>query len=171
MRNRRCARAMPWYREPMMWLVMMIPASSVVMGAVMLGFAVTSYDGLVADDYYKQGLEINRSLARDELAARRGLEAEVAAAGGAAELRALLRSNDGFEYPDTLHLRLFHATRSGLDRHILLRRTGLRTYTGRRPELAAGHWYVQLDSGGWRLKGELYAPAPELGLRLAPLRR
>lgn len=162
---------MPWYREPMMWLVMMIPASSVVMGAVMLGLAVSSYDGLVADDYYKQGLEINRSLARDEMAARHGLAAELAPADAGEELRALLQSDEGFEYPETLHLRLFHATRSGLDRHILLRRTGLRTYAGRRPELEPGHWYVQLDSGGWRLKGELHAPAAGLAMRLEPLRR
>ena len=38
-----------WYREPMVWLVLMIPASAVVMGAVMLSLAVSTYDGLVVD--------------------------------------------------------------------------------------------------------------------------
>ena len=38
----------------------------------MLVLANVTWDGLVADDYYRQGMEINRSLARDTEAARLG---------------------------------------------------------------------------------------------------
>jgi hypothetical protein len=32
-------------------------------GAVMLWLAITTYDGLVSDDYYKEGLAINSGIA------------------------------------------------------------------------------------------------------------
>ena len=58
-------------------MVLAIPASAVIAGAVMLVLANATWDGLVADDYYQQGMQINRSLARDAEAARLGLEAAV----------------------------------------------------------------------------------------------
>ena len=42
-------------------MVLAIPASAVVAGAVILVLANTTWDGLVADDYYQQGMQINRS--------------------------------------------------------------------------------------------------------------
>ena len=39
----------PWYREPMVWLVISIPAAAVIVGLSMLGYSIASYDGLVAD--------------------------------------------------------------------------------------------------------------------------
>ena len=48
---------------------MIAPAVAVVCGAVMLWLAITSYDGLVSDDYYKEGLAINQVLRRDKRAA------------------------------------------------------------------------------------------------------
>ena len=53
----------------MVWMIIMIPFSAVVMGGVMLTLAVSSDDGLVTDDYYRKGLQINRTLERDALAA------------------------------------------------------------------------------------------------------
>ena len=37
-------------------------------GLITLWLAITSFDGLVADDYYKQGLAINQTLARADAA-------------------------------------------------------------------------------------------------------
>ncbi|RPI42555.1 MAG: hypothetical protein EHM59_17550, partial [Betaproteobacteria bacterium] len=50
----------PWYREPWPWLLMAAPAAAVLAGAVTLALAIQSYDGLVAEDYYKQGLAVNQ---------------------------------------------------------------------------------------------------------------
>ena len=52
----------PWYREPLVWMVVAIPAAAVIAGAVMLVLANATWDGLVADDYYERGMQINRSL-------------------------------------------------------------------------------------------------------------
>ena len=56
------AAADPWYRHPWPWLLMAGPAIVVVAGFLTLGFAIQSFDGLVADDYYKEGKAINMTL-------------------------------------------------------------------------------------------------------------
>ena len=71
-----------WYREPLVWMVIAIPASSVVFGIFMLVVSIQSYDGLLVDDYYKRGMEINRVLDRDRAAARHGMSAQVRLTGG-----------------------------------------------------------------------------------------
>jgi FixH len=77
----RDAAPKPWYREPWPWLLMAGPAIVVVAGFLTLGFALQSADGLVADDYYKQGKAINQTLARDVQARTLGYAALLAATG------------------------------------------------------------------------------------------
>lgn len=150
----------------MVWLVVLIPALAVVMGAVMLTLAVTTYDGLVVDDYYEKGLQINRSMERDGLAERYELASIVmlGPSGGAIEAR--LQGSADFEAPEVVNLRLLHATRSGLDLHLRLRRIASGRYLASRPDLAPGRWYVQLDADGWRLKGEIEGTQDAQRLRL-----
>jgi hypothetical protein len=64
-----------WKQEPLVWLLIAIPFSAVVMGVVMITLAIQSYSGLVVDDYYKKGKQINRVLARDRFAHELGLAA------------------------------------------------------------------------------------------------
>ena len=144
-----------WYREPLVWMVIAIPFSAVIMGAVTLFLAISTYDGMVSDDYYEQGLRINRLMERDALAEHSGLSAVVSmgATGGVIEVG--LDGDARFEAPEVVNLRLFHATRPGLDLHIALRRIAAGRYLAGRPDLALGRWYLQLDADGWRLKGEL----------------
>ena len=48
-----------WYREPIMWLVIAFPLTAVIVGFVSLALAIRSDDGMVEDDYYKQGMTIH----------------------------------------------------------------------------------------------------------------
>ena len=66
-----------WYREPLVWLLISFPLTAVIAGFFTLYLAIISKDGLVVDDYYQRGKEINMSLARDRAAARHGLHASV----------------------------------------------------------------------------------------------
>lgn len=52
-----------WWREPMMWLVVGGPLSVVVASVVTLVLVLRHPDPLVAEDYYRRGLEINKTLA------------------------------------------------------------------------------------------------------------
>jgi hypothetical protein len=51
-----------WYREPWPWLLAAGPAVVVVASLVSAWIAIRSDDGLVAEDYYKRGLLINKKL-------------------------------------------------------------------------------------------------------------
>ena len=141
----------------MVWMVIMIPLSAVLMGAIMLTLAVSTDDGLVSDDYYKEGLQINRSMERDALAASYELSGEVLLDAPGEIVEVSLEGNARFHTPEIVHLRLFHATRPGLDRHLPMRRVASGRYTASAQRLAPGAWYAQLDADGWRLKARLIA--------------
>ena len=154
-------RASPWYREPLVWLVLAIPAAAVLAGAVMLVLANATWDGLVADDYYQRGMEINRSLARDAEAARLGLEAVVTfPAPGVVEARlSVVEGAVAAASGDRLDLRFARATRAGADVRIVLTRDAGGVWRGVLPEIAPGKWYVELGNERWRLSAPARMPA------------
>ena len=93
-------------------MVIAIPASAVIAGAVLLVLANATWDGLVADDYYQRGMQINQSLARDSEAARLGLGATLAfPAPGVVEAR--LTGAAAVLGGDRLNLRFARAARAG----------------------------------------------------------
>jgi hypothetical protein len=55
-------------REPLVWLVAGIPLLTIVAGLVTLWIAFQRADSNVTEDYYKEGLTINRRIERDEQA-------------------------------------------------------------------------------------------------------
>jgi len=99
----------PWYREPWPWLLMAGPAIVVVAGIVTAWIAVKNEDGLVADDYYKQGLAINQVIRRETAGAALDMRARVLF--GENRVRVFLT---GAALPQELVLRLVHRTRAGL---------------------------------------------------------
>ena len=166
-------RPSPWYREPLVWMVVAIPAAAVLAGAVMLVLANTTWDGLVADDYYQRGMQINRSLARDAEAARLGLEAVVSfPTPGVVQAR--LSSVDGGTADATapagprLDLRFARAGRAGADVEVSMHRDAGGTWRGALPALPAGKWYAELGNERWRLAGVVWMPASRTGFVLHP---
>ena len=127
------------------------------MGVVTLTLARVSYDGLVVDDYYRQGLEINRSLARDRLAQTLGLTCELLLTEDRVEAR-LSWQDRTFRPPVALRVGLFHATRQGFDQRISLSRRSTGVYAGDLTRLAPGRWHVQIEAGDWRLQNTFKAP-------------
>jgi hypothetical protein len=168
MSTRALAAARAWYRQPMVWLIIAIPASSVVMGVVMLWLAIASYDGLVADDYYKRGMQINRVLDRERAAERSGLSAQLDFKPGVVILD-LHAVAEGFRMPPTLNLDLSYATRAGRDQRLLLVRSVAGDYRAPSPALGVGRYYVQASGEQWRITGVLDVPG-SLRTRLAPPR-
>jgi hypothetical protein len=55
------------------------PVTVIIAGVITTWLAATGNTALVADDYYKQGLTINRTLERERLADDLGVRAEITA--------------------------------------------------------------------------------------------
>jgi hypothetical protein len=157
-----------WYREPFVWLIVSFPLIAVIAGFFTLYLAIQSKDGLVVDDYYQKGKEINMSLARDRAAARHGLRAGIALDTAKQTVVVQLSVTRGQPLPEMLNLRWLHATRAGFDRKQLLTRSSDGRYRSAFPELTPGHWYVQIEAQDWRLQGSLRIPG-EVHLDLFPM--
>ena len=56
----------PWWKFGHVWLVISGPAIVVVAAFVTLYLAIRTPDPVVAEDYYRQGIEINRTLAPND---------------------------------------------------------------------------------------------------------
>ena len=140
-----------WYREPYVWLLIAIPLAAVI-GSVITGkLALQSDDGLVVDDYYKQGLEINQVLERDRLANELGIVANIQFSPEQHAFRLFLTGNEKFMAPETITVSFLHATRGGLDRKIKINRTAANLYQAELPQLPKGRWHIQIDTGDWRI--------------------
>lgn len=153
--------ALPWYREPWPWLLMAGPVAVIFAGIATIWIAVVSSDGLVVDDYYKQGLAINQTLERGALAARLGYRAELRLAPDARSVSLHLDAAAGTALPPQLQLRVVHPTRAGRDGLVLLRQLSPGQYQGAVPELSAGRWILLLEDmqSSWRISGRLTVPA------------
>jgi hypothetical protein len=151
----------PWYRTPYVWMLIGIPLSAVIMGGFLLYFAITSYDGLVVDDYYKQGKEINLVIERDHAATELGLYGSLQLEQTKGTVHLTLKSRKQTTLPDKLELAMLHATRAGFDREITLERTPDGNYFAILPALQPGRWYTQIGTSQWRLTGSLKLPGDD----------
>lgn len=158
------ASAIPWYRERWPWLLMLGPAVVVVAGTFTAWLAFSSNDGLVSDDYYREGLAINRTLHRDQQAASLGLSATVQFSPARDMVRVMLAGAD--REPASLRLMLAHPTRAGLDQKVSLQRTGPGTWEARLNGMR-GPYLLQLDEpeGTWRISGDWHEPLATVQLR------
>lgn len=161
------AEARSWYKEPYVWLLISLPLSAVVAGFYTLYLAIVSDDGLVADDYYKRGKEINRVLKRDEAAATLRLSANTQFDYDLGKIVVNLKKQPDYQAPAQLSLRLLHATRAGFDQALVLQRLPNGNYFGLYKSLVPGHWHLQLETSDWRLTGQMSIPA-ENAATLAP---
>lgn len=154
----------PWYREPWPWIIMAGPAIVIVAGIATTVLAVTSFDGLVADDYYKQGLGINRVLARDEGAKALGVSAVVQFNETRTRVRVVL--GEGAR-PASLRLALAHPTIAGEDQQVVLSAVAPGVFEGPMVAPRKSRFHVTLEDGDgrWRLAGDWLTA--QAGLRLA----
>lgn len=158
--------AAPWYKQRWPWLLIAGPATVIVAGAVTVWLAVVSNDGLVTDDYYKQGLAVNQQLQRDHQASSLGLHADVMRSG--LNVRLMLSASGEAALPARLVLRLTHPTRAGQDQAVEMLSGGAGFYDGKLSADLVGRWLVAIEdpAGQWRLQGEWQADA-EAPLRLS----
>ena len=151
--NPKLTPSLPWYRHRWPWLLMLGPFIVIVAAMITLWLALRSNDGLVADDYYKQGLAVNQVTSRDRLAVELGVGGDVALDADRRLIRVLLRRGRLAEMPAVLVLKLSHPTRSGFDHSFRLQRDDSGSYSAAFTGDLSGRWHVSLEDEGrlWRL--------------------
>jgi hypothetical protein len=151
----------PWYKERWPWILMAGPGIVVVAGFITLWLAVVSNDGLVTDDYYKQGLAVNQSLQRDHKAGSLGLQGDVMRSGD--NLRLLLSAEGDVSLPSEIILKLAHPTRAGQDQMVKMTSEGQGFYSGKLAAEVSGRWLVSIEdpAAQWRLQGDWQADSLE----------
>lgn len=174
----------PWFKQPFVWMVIGIPLSSVIVGMIMLWLSIVSFDGMVADDYYKRGLQINRVLDRERAALHAELDGTLTLQATMSRL-SLRSAKIGFQLPDAVQVQMSFATSAGQDEVFTMTRSAdTKTYRGPALGLPQGRWYVYVTSkaiaegggaddraddgsDGWRLGGTLSTPGAGV-VRLHP---
>jgi len=148
----------PWYKQPLVWMLIAIPFSAVVMGVVVITLAITTDDGLVADDYYKKGLTINRKLEKEERAEALQLAAIIDVDVDTGFVRVIFNKGMMPEYPSQIHFALKHATKQQNDISIVLQKGIGNNYVGSIVNgVQQGVWHIELSDEGdqtaakWRL--------------------
>lgn len=146
-----------WKREPLVWMIIAIPASAVVMGVIMITLAIQSHSGLVVDDYYKKGKQINRVLARDQFAYELGLGAALTI-DDANGIKIRFDSGVSVIPGERIELKLVHATKPGLDQQMFFDNKNTKLLESPLQLRGPGRWNLILQTADWRLTGSLRYP-------------
>jgi len=152
----------PWHSYPLVWMMIAIPFSAVIMGVVMIWLAIDTDDGLVADDYYKQGLAINDVITLDIKASELNLSAVIQFESSSKVINVQFDKGSLADYPVTLQLNFQHATRANSDISITLNHGMGDQYIGYLDKsISEGVWYFEVTNDGmagesWKLNARSY---------------
>ncbi len=72
----------PWWKFGHVWLVLAGPIIVVIAGFITLYLAVSRPDPVISQDYYRQGMELNKTLAGDPASLAPAVQARNHAATG-----------------------------------------------------------------------------------------
>ena len=131
------ADSAPWYRQRWPWFLIAGPAIVVVAGIATAVIAHRSDDGVVAEDYYKRGLLVNR-----QIAAMPPASAPVATTvsfDATGTLRVVPQGDD--DEDESIAVTLSHPA-SGARETLTLTRAGDGTFTGHVSSTQGGRWIV-----------------------------
>jgi len=142
---------LPWFKQFWPWFLISLPAAVVVAGLVTLYIANLHSDDLVSQDYYKNGLEINRRLESTNLARQQGLTAQLSFT----QHSVTARLNQPLE-DEQISLVLSHPLEADRDFSVTLEKLQPGEYGGllREPIEIRWHWTLQnLQAPLWRIDG------------------
>ena len=145
----------PWYRQFWPWFLIILPATVVVAGITTVVIANRGADDLVVDEYYKDGLAINRKLEKKEQALALGISASLQVNDD----QILVRTK-GPVNAERLELLLSHPLESDRDFTVVLVQSLQGEYRGRLQSPVAARWHWALLNSGepaWRLDGSISA--------------
>ena len=145
----------PWFRQFWPWFLIALPASVVVAGFTTLYIANRHADDLVVDDYYKDGLAINRRLEKKQRAATLGISARLNFRPDSVSVTVA-----GPVTGEELLLMLSHPLEADRDFRVALTKLTTGIYRGQlqTPVSPRWHWTIEEKlSNSWRLDGVVEA--------------
>ena len=146
----------PWYRQFWPWFLFGLPGIVVVAGLTTWWIAAHNADSVVVDDYYKEGLAINREMDRKRRAEDLGLRATLSYRDGVLDV-----TLEGEANPSALSMRLSHPLDASRDRKVTLAQLSTGRYRVPVDLDGSVRWHWQLEplglpgDRGWRLDGTL----------------
>jgi len=156
----------PWYKQFWPWFLIALPLTAVIGSMITMKIAFTDADGLVKDDYYKQGLAMNQDKARKRYAENLGLEARGKINVDTGTVTIVL-NDAAIGHYDRLNVTMIHPTRSHNDMSIPVQKTGNNSYEGEMNlDPKPGHWWFRLspEINNWYIEGRVRLPDEQLVL-------
>lgn len=155
-----------WYKEPWVWLVIAGPFI-VVCAALYTGFlAYQGADKVVAEDYYRQGLMVNKDIRRDANARERKMSADMQFDSDTGNITVKVQSKAAL--PSSLLLSIAESSPSSLVNELIRRGTLLQvtpgTYQLSFPQPTAiernriAIWHIKIEDSDWRLTSDWHDP-------------
>lgn len=142
-----------------------IPFAAVLFGIVMISTVIFFPDDLVVDQYYKDGMAINKRIEADQKASELGITVHIEQSGDE-PFRILVEGATD----SAVQLSLRHVTDQRLDQSFTLVPEGGTEYVGAN-DLAevlgsTGIWYLELEGldDGWRVRQRLVTPLASIRL-------
>lgn len=149
--------------NPALWLMIIIPVTTVIASFVTLGLAIRGADAELPKFYATEGSALDTDLALLTTAKQLGVKASLDV-DQSGIVRARVQSSSGESFPARLSLILTHVVDASRDQKIELVGTdeaGL--YTADLDTALEGRWLIQLDHESvWRLRGRVEIPATGL---------
>jgi hypothetical protein len=154
--------AKPWYRQFWPWFLISLPLSAVLAGIATIIIAMDNPDGVVVDDYYKEGLAINQALHSEKMAR----QLNVAVSGQLTDKIIQLQLTGNIPAPEQLLVHFIHPTKPNNDKSWVLNKKN-NLYIANVTPLMPANWHVKVETehGLWRLNGR-YNPQHSTQLKL-----
>lgn len=146
----------PWWKQFWPWFLISIPGSTIIAAIITINIAISTDDGLVSQDYYKDGLAIHKQADAVQLARTLGIQTDLRFASETQLVTAQVNSTSNNAI-GRLNLILKHPTRADSDLFLSLQPVGPDLYQAELPALISAHWNVQLSAvdAGWELRGRI----------------
>ena len=143
----------PLKRNPVFWLMWMIPGAAVLAGLGMVAVAMQSADRALPEIYHWEGERLDSDFERARNAARMGVSAALEIAGGVCTVRVAGAHGE----PNALQLRLTSGSQTRFDRAVTLSRVESSVYRAPCLALQPGRWRVALsdDANTWALRASV----------------
>lgn len=148
------------WKQPWLWITLAPLILSVVLGLTMLNISFHIQDGLVTDEYSKEGLAINERIEKEENAKNIKAQATLSTDPISGELT-LIFSSTNENKPDTLILEVIHPIIKDQDTKVVLTHQGEGQYLGMIDSAPDSKRYIrlhELHQPTWVLKGEIEFP-------------